>query len=95
MATEHSPRPDHLPTIESRLREATAARCREISQIAAWIAEQKAPADEELTGSLSPPPNVPAEATLTTKTVDGARHQYWEWHEGAHVRSEYEGPVDD
>ena len=41
----------------------------------------------------APPDGVPSKATIVTKEINGNRYDYWQWRDGEHVRSEYEGPV--
>jgi hypothetical protein len=43
--------------------------------------------------SKTPPDGVPSKATIVTKEINGNRYNYWQWRDGEHVRSKYEGPV--
>ncbi|WP_256300912.1 hypothetical protein [Haloarchaeobius salinus] len=42
----------------------------------------------------SRPAEVPAKASLTTKTINDNRYYYWQWREGDRVKSKYYAPVD-
>ncbi len=44
--------------------------------------------DEQLEDS-----DVPARATLTTKTIDDRKYYYYQWREGDKIKSEYVAPV--
>ncbi|MFD1647717.1 hypothetical protein [Haloarchaeobius litoreus] len=43
----------------------------------------------------SRPAEVPAKASLTTKTINDNRYYYWQWREGDRVKSKYHSPVDE
>lgn len=40
------------------------------------------------------PSEAPPKASITTKTIDGNPYYYYQWREGATVKSEYIAPVD-
>lgn len=41
------------------------------------------------------PDGVPSKATIVIKEINGNRYYYWQWRDGEHIRSKYEGPVSD
>ena len=91
MATDQPPQTG--PTsIEAQLRRASAARCREIAQYAAQLAEQKDPTGPVVETDPTPE-EVPSKATLTTKDINGNQYHYWQWREADTVKSRYIGPV--
>ena len=40
------------------------------------------------------PDDVPSKATITVKEINDNRYYYWQWREGAKVKSKYKGPVE-
>lgn len=61
-------------------------------------ADEQEPAADEAPGHDLPPgvdrdDDVPAKATLTTKTIKGNDYYYWQWRDGDEIKSEYVGPV--
>jgi hypothetical protein len=70
--------------------------------LAAWKTgnEESNPKDENGEPSTveeqkTPPDSIPSKATIVTKEINGNHYYYWQWRDGEHVKSEYEGPVPD
>lgn len=68
--------------------------------LAAWRINDEEPEAENESEQSSmveeskiPPDAVPSKATIVTKEINGNRYKYWQWRDGEHVRSKYEGPV--
>lgn len=103
--TDHSPAPPaELPdTIVKTLDEYSSARLRAIAQYAEVLAEHRdrqARRDEEneVGEQIEDRPDdlpdeVPTKATLTTKTINDNRYDYWQWREGEKIKSKYKGPA--
>ncbi|WP_284011185.1 hypothetical protein [Haloarcula pelagica] len=49
--------------------------------------------DADPSDRLDTPEGVPANATLTEKTINDNRYYYWQWRDGDRIKSKYEGPV--
>jgi len=54
----------------------------------------EAPDDDEVDErSDDLPDDVPSKATITIKEINDNRYYYWQWREGASVKSKYKSPV--
>lgn len=50
-------------------------------------------ADNPQEGSEDRPTDVPSNASVTVKTINGNRYRYWQWRDGEKIRSKYIEPV--
>ena len=104
MSYEPPTPPANLPAkIVTTLNESTPEHLREVSTYAEALAEHKerearleedANQDEVEERPDDLPDTVPAKATITIKEINDNRYYYWQWREGAKIRSQYKGPVD-
>lgn len=96
--------PQELPTtLVETLDEYSSNRLRAVAQYAEPLAEhrdrhaQHGKENEDgaqiETGPDDLPADVPPKATLTTKTINDNRYDYWQWREGEKIKSKYNGPA--
>jgi hypothetical protein len=103
MSYEPPTPPANLPAeIVTTLNESTPEDLREVSTYAEALAEhnerearleEDANQDEMEERPDDLPDTVPAKATVTIKEINDNRYYYWQWREGAKIRSQYKGPV--
>jgi hypothetical protein len=103
--TDHPPAPPaELPaTIVTTLDDYSSDHLRAVAQYAEALAEHRdrqarlAEDDEEREEIEERPEDlpddVPTKATVTTKTINDNRYDYWQWREGDQIKSKYKGPA--
>jgi hypothetical protein len=96
--------PNELPeTIVKTLDDYSSGRLRAVTRYAAALAEHRDRAarldeDDEDAEQIDDrpedlPDDVPGKATVTTKTINDNRYDYWQWREGEQIKSKYKGPA--
>ncbi|WP_440991969.1 hypothetical protein [Haloarchaeobius baliensis] len=91
------------PELVESLEDCSPTQLREAANYAFALAtyrERESRLDDGDSGEAPPEPisrpaEVPAKASLTTKTINENRYYYWQWREGDRVKSKYHAPVDE
>jgi hypothetical protein len=103
--TDHPPAPPNelSDTIVTTLDEYSSDHLRAVAQYAEALAEHRDRAarlaeDDEEREEIEErpedlPDDVPGKATVTTKTINDNRYDYWQWREGDQIKSQYKGPA--
>jgi hypothetical protein len=91
--------PDEIPNaLVARLDEQDADTLRAIAEHASDLAEHREcdqRLDDQGDGDHDDrPDDVPARASITTKTINENRYEYWQWREGDSIKSQYIGPAE-
>ncbi|WP_458210981.1 hypothetical protein [Haladaptatus sp. NG-SE-30] len=103
MSYEPPTPPAELPTdVVDALNDQSPERLRHVASYAEELAEYRerearlaaeAEEDEVEQRSEDLPDDVPTKATITIKEINDNRYYYWQWREGARIKSKYKGPV--